>query len=386
MRRRPVILIGITADVSLRLMAGFPEYLVHHGWEVHIACSPGRESDRLKTSESLVYHELPMAREPSVTGDVRSLAKWLRVVRTVRPDITLVSTPKAGLLGGLAAWFFRVRHRVYMLRGLRYETAGGAVRRLLTTLERVAGATASDVIAVSASLRDKAVHDKVIAERKIVVLGAGSSNGVDVQRFAGVDAAKTRLRSQHSQRPHTPVVGYIGRIHPDKGLDLLTDAAATLKQRGVGGRLLIVGPVDDEQFADHLSSTLARTGFPAELSAAVDDVVDVLPLIDVLCLPTRREGFPNVVLEAAAASIPTVATAATGITDAIVDGHTGYIVPRRDPDELANHLQALLEDDVHRHLMGQQAREYVERHYSRIDVWEKQHSFLRSLLSSTNSG
>ena len=120
---KPRIVLGVTVDLSLRLMAGFPQYLAERGWDVHVVSSPGARLDALAGVDGVTVHALTMAREPSPVSDLRSLIAWMRLLRRLRPDVVSVGTPKAGLLGGIAARLTRVPGRVYMLRGLRLETS-----------------------------------------------------------------------------------------------------------------------------------------------------------------------------------------------------------------------------------------------------------------------
>lgn len=362
------ILLAVTADTSLNLMRGLPERLRDEGWDVHVVSSPGPDSHRMADIDGVAFHPVEMQRNPSLLGDLRALASWIGLLRTIRPDVTSVGTPKAGLLCGIAGVLARVPHRVYVLRGLRYETSSGPARFALKTLERVACYCAHEVLAVSHSLRDIAIADGLVAPERIVVVGRGSSNGVEVARFTVEPSRRHTAKAERwPDRPEVPVIGFIGRIHPDKGLDLLADAVALLAKESVQARLLVVGGSDSDR-GDDLQRRLRNSGFDVEFTGAVADVAPQLCVMDILCLPTKREGFPNVVLEAAAASIPTVATWATGVPDAILDGKTGLICLTRDPAEMAANLQSLLESQSLRVAMGAAAKEFVQLHFERASV------------------
>lgn len=381
MGKAPVILIGVTVDVSITLMTGLPEYLRDKGWDVHVATSPGPRLEQLSHVAGITTHAVAMEREPSPRSDLRSLRAWRALLREVSPDVVTVGTPKAGLLGGVAAWLSRVPVRVYMLRGLRLETTTGIRRVILTALERISCAVAHEVIAVSPSLRDRAVSLRLAPARKIRVLGEGSSNGVDVARFApgpGSDAETAALRKQHGIVPGVPVVGFVGRLSIDKGLGMLARARRLLAERGVDHQLLIVGPVEDGQPADLLDQ-LRDAGRPPVELGYIPDPARYYHLIDVLCLPTYREGFPNVVLEAAAAGLPTVTTDATGAIDSVVDGVTGLIFPVEATEQLADHLERLITDGAERARMGAAALARVERSFRREAVWANTEAEYRSL-------
>lgn len=376
----PVVLIGVTVDLSLSLMTGIPEYLRDKGWSVHVACAPGPRLESLSSSAGIATHGIAMERDPSPLADLRSLWEWGRLIRRIRPDLVSVGTPKAGLLGGIAAWFAGVPARVYVLRGLRLETLTGFRRAVMTMLERVSCAVAHEVIAVSPSLRDLAVELRLVPARKVRVLGEGSSNGVDLARFTDAisDSELATLRKNLGMAIGVPVIGFVGRLSVDKGLRMLAQARRILAAREVDHQLLIVGPVEDSQSQTVLEELRGAGRPPIELGY-VSDPAPYFQLIDVLCLPTFREGFPNVVLEAAAAGKPSITTDATGAIDSVVDGHTGLIFPVGAGDVLADHLERLLVDSEERMRMGSGARARVERSFRRELVWSRIESEYRSL-------
>jgi glycosyltransferase involved in cell wall biosynthesis len=310
-----------------------------------------------------------MKREPSPVADLRALIGWVRLLRRVRPAIVSVGTPKAGLLGGLAARMTRVPARVYHLRGLRLETTTGVRRRVFTALERTAMASAHTVVAVSASLRQRALDLRLVDEARIRVLGHGSSNGVVIPAATPTPAERTARRRELGLVDDVPIIGFVGRLTTDKGLDVLADARSILEDRGVDHQMLIVGGVD-EGAAPSILATLRSVGRPPIETGHVPDAREYYAAMDLLCLPTLREGFPNVVLEASAAGVPTVTTDATGAVDSVVDGVTGRIAATGDPLSLADRLQELVEAGPDaRGRMGDAARTRAERDFSREHVW-----------------
>lgn len=370
--QRPRIVLAVTVDMSLRLMRGFPQFLVESGWDVHVVSSPGASLDELEELPGVTTHGLFMAREPSPLADARSFLAWVKLLRSVRPDLLSVGTPKAGLLGGLAGWLTRVPDRVYTLRGLRLETATGTKKRLLNLAEKIAMKSAHRVVAVSESLRSRAIELRLVTPPKIVVLGAGSSNGVDVAEFKRsnfTDLQVKRLRSDLGLVPNVPVIGFVGRLTEDKGLHILAKARILLEHAGVDYQLLIVGGIDDKTSEASLDQ-IRSSGRTAIETGHVSNPAIYYQLMDLLCLPTLREGFPNVVLEAAAAGVSTITTSATGAIDAVIDGETGLVVRVGDASELSAALAILLGDADRRSRMGASAHNRVQEHYSRTVVWQ----------------
>lgn len=365
------ILLGVTSDVSLTLMRGFPQYLAERGWQVHVVSSPGPLLEELRGVEGVSVHELAMVRDPSVVSDVRALVAWRRLLRDVRPDVVSVGTPKAGLLGGLAAAWLRVPSRFYQLRGLRLETSRGPKRWILTAAERAALASAHRVLSVSPSLKDRVVELGLVRTEKVSVPAKGSSNGVDIERFAGGRFSETEiedLRTGLGIDPAVLTLGFVGRLTKDKGLEALIDAMRILEQKDVRLQLLVVGAVDD-QSGDELLGRMRGGRIAVIETGHVADTAIYYRLMDVLCLPTLREGFPNVVLEAGASGVPTITTDATGAIDSVVDGQTGLIVDAGSGERLADGIATLAGDPALIAAMGVNAQRYVAENYRRRDVW-----------------
>ena len=379
----PRILLGVTADISLTLMRGFPEYLRDNGWEVHVVSAPGAALSALSAIPGITTHAISMARQPSPVRDLRSLVAWCRLLRRVRPSLISVGTPKAGLLGGLAGFLTRVPHRVYLLRGLRLETSTGVQRRVLSVLERASMTVAHDVIAVSHSLRQRAIDLKLVQESKIQVLGLGSSNGVDLLAFSRDAPGLPELARSSADlgiSAGVPVIGFVGRLTADKGLSVLADAREILASRGIDHHLLVVGGID-EGASETLLNKIMTAGRDAIRTGHVSDPRPYYALMDILCLPTYREGFPNVVLEAAAAEIPTVTTDATGAIDSVIDGRTGTTVAVGSAIQLANALELLISDSSLRQVMGADALRHVTAHFNQPDVWLRTHTYYLNLLT-----
>jgi glycosyltransferase involved in cell wall biosynthesis len=221
------------------------------------------------------------------------------------------------------------------------------------------------VVCVSHSLRDEAAALRLFGSRnRPVVIGAGSSNGVNPERWHFDAVDRDAVRADWGVAPEDLVVGFVGRIAYAKGVQDVLGAFRELD--GLPARLVLVGPVEDEELRPAIAAlgerVVARDGWVSELD-------DVYVGIDVLCLPTRKEGFPNVVLEAALAERPTITTTATGSRDSVVPGVTGWLVDPGDVPGLANAIRACIKDREGVRAAGRAAHERAVRDFRPEVIW-----------------
>lgn len=363
-----MVTVGVTADVLLR---GQLRYLQSSGFAVTVVASPGPELERVAAREGVDVVPVPMQREIAGTADVRSLQALIATIRSLQPDIVNASTMKAGLLGTIAARAAGVPVRIYQLRGLRLETEHGMKRAVLAATEVVAATCATDIICNSESLLAQYAN-RFAPARKCRVLGAGSSNGVDTERFDRSRwSAKARsIRDELGIPRDSLVIGFIGRPVVDKGVAELLDAIEIVRERHPNVHLVIVGAGFAGDRIDPEITPRLRASH-VHLVDRVDEPAPYYALFDILAFPSHREGFPNVPLEAAAAGLPTVGARATGTRDVIVDGVTGALVGIRDARALAAALSAYAASTDLRRTHGTAARERAVREYGQAIVWQR---------------
>lgn len=372
-RERPRIVLGVTSFRSLTLLDGFGDYLASIGWDVHLVSS-SQESRGLVLSQNVTWHEVIMARNPSPWKDLKALISWVRLLLRLKPDVVSSGTPKAGLLGTAASWVARIPRRTYHLRGLRLETETGLKQMLLKAIEKLTCMAATDVLAISPSLQEEAVQLGLAPSSKITTLGRGSSNGVDLTIFNS--AAKTSdkvdlVRKNLGLASDRPVVGFVGRITKDKGVFELAAASRLLHDRGVPHQLLVIGTPELEEHISPWTQAGLTGSLAPVLVDRVDNIEDYYPMMDILALPTYREGMGNVLLEAGASGLPTVSTRVTGARDASLHGRTGIQIAVRNHIELAGALEKLISSSELRRSMGEAGARFVRQHFDKTDVWRR---------------
>jgi glycosyltransferase involved in cell wall biosynthesis len=374
-----------TVPESLDFFRGQVGYMQARGFTVRAMTSPGPELHQFATELDIGIDAVTMARRITPYADLVAVTAMRRLLRRHRPVIVHAHTPKGGLLGLVAAVAARTPVRVYHMRGLPFTTATRWQRRLLRQAEWVSCHLAHQVFAVSESVRAAAVREGLCDPTRIKVLARGSGNGVDAARRFDPDAMgrapRLLVRAALGIRAHELVVGFVGRLVRDKGVGELVEAWQSIRTTHPTAHLLVIGPFEPRDAVSPETRRALRSDPRVHLTGSVLDIPRWYAAMDLVVLPTYREGFPNVLLEAAAMRLPVVATAVTGCVDAVEDGTTGILVPPRDAVALARGLHRYLADPGLRRAHGAAARQRVLSHFRPEAIWAALYREYVSLLA-----
>lgn len=334
------------------------------GFEVTVVTSPDARLEAFGRRLGVRTVGVEMPRRVSPLGDFLALDALRRLFERLEPDVVHAGTPKGGLLGTLAAQAAGVPVRLYQMRGLAYVTARGALRGVLRATEALSCRAATRVLCQSPSLRAQALAEGLVTPATSEVV-LGGSNGVDLARFSlarHADAGRA-LRARLGVPESAVVFAFVGRVVRDKGVPELVEAFTPLAARGA--RLVVAGPFEAKD-AVPAAVRAALEGNPAiHCLGPVDEPGAVYAAADVVVLPSHREGFPNVPLEAAAMERPVISTDVPGCRDAVVDGETGWLVPPGAAAALGQAMADALGDAAARLTRGKAGRLRVARHFER---------------------
>lgn len=336
----------VTASVSAVLVRGIFAEQFRRGWQPYFISSPGPEVKRLVEEEGVSYCPIPMERNPAIVKDTISLIRLIRALLTIKPDLVNTGTPKAGLLGILAAFLLMIPNRVYTIHGFRHESLTGFYRKLQIFIEWMACLMATHVLVVSHSALEEGLKQNIFGKKRPMVLGLGSC-GVLLDEFevdADRSAFQKAFRAKYLSAEPCFAVGFVGRLIPRKGVAELYAAWKKVQKQHPKAKLILVGDYEEGQPVDSALVKNIENDASVISVGFVENVADYMSVFDLFVLPSHWEGFGNVLIEAASMGLPVVSTLGTGTRDAVKNGYNGTLIPVGDVDALSRTILNYIND------------------------------------------
>lgn len=381
------ILSVITSDVTAESYIGdqLQYYQERGGYECHLISSPGPYLEAYAKKQGIKYTEIQIDRQLRPRS-IKTFWAIYRYMRKQKFDVLIAhSGPSACLISMTAARLAGIPHRIELAHGALQEGLKGILRRFVIMSESFNSHNAEKVVTVSPSVAKIRQNDGIDKPEKQVLLSKGTCNGVDtIERFNPdkvSDEVVAGLKRQYGIEEGDFVVGYIGRLVRDKGIVELVEGFKRLRElhpeKAV--KLLIVGSPEKrdalpQETLDFLSSdkSIIYTGF-----VPYNEIARYYSLMDTFILPSYREGFPTVVLEASSMGLPVVTTRKTGCIDSIVENETGLFADLNG-ESIAKALEAMMDKEF-AHRLGQNGRKWVTENYEHSIVREAMLQLIDSL-------
>ena len=365
-----------TVDLSLEsLLLNQLLALKSAGFDVVGISSPGPHVAAIQAA-GIRHIPIRISRKLTPVADFVSLARLYAVMRRERFDVVHTHTPKAGLLGQLAARLAGIPIVVNTIHGFYFhERMGRLARQFYIFLEKVAARCSDLILSQNAEDLETAVEKGICPRRKIKLLG----NGIDLGRFDPATISEEQV-SQHRQAlgisSDEEVVGFVGRLAARrKGFIDFLAAAARLTSERPRVRFLIVGGTDHGK-PDAVEPDAAADYGIAERCLFLGHRSNVeLPIfyrmMDVLVLPSLFEGVPRVVMEACAMGVPCVVTDVKGNREVVSQGRNGFLVPFGDVAALSGAIADILTQPELARTMSEECRRIAATRFDERVVFEK---------------
>lgn len=369
-----------TVPKSMRsLLQNQLKFMSQHGYEV-VALSSDDNcfDDMLHEQGDIRGIRVNMERHTSPWKDLKALIRIYRVFRKEKPFIVHTHTPKAGLLGMLAAKLAGVPHRLHTTAGLPLLVYSGLYRKILNTMERLTNACATQVFPNSFNMMKTMEELHLCNPKKMKVIGNGSSNGIDTEHFSVEKTITDTGKDRNEWRKELGVSDedfafvFVGRVVRDKGINELVDSMRRLVPHYLNCRLIMVGPYEPK--LDPIAPENV-TFFKNDKSAIfMDWQKDVRPFMmaaDALVFPSYREGFPNVVMQAGAMGLPSIVTNINGCNEIIEEGKNGRIIPPKNEDALYEMMKWFINNPIEVKQMANNARNMIVSRFERQKIWNE---------------
>ena len=358
-----------TAPLSLKyLLSNQMRYMNEHGFEVIMVSSEGKEWPDLLKNEQCANRIVPMTRKMTPFQDLKSLWLLYKLFKKEKPDIVHSHTPKAGLLAMLAAKMAGVKIRIHTIAGLRFMTATGTTRKILVFMEKLTAKAAHHVWPNSYSLLAYIKENKLVAEKKLQVIGHGSSNGVDLKRYSTHALNPEKLEEIKKLLNYDEQYCYLlnmGRIVKDKGIDEVFRSFKTVHEANNKLRLIVLGAFEDDLDPISEEAREILKTHPAIIHIDWSDHVEYfMHLSHLLVHASYREGFPTTLLQTGAMNCPIVCSAIEGSVDIVTHKETGLLFQSKNADDLLEKLRYALANPDEMRQYATNLRTKIENNFS----------------------
>lgn len=335
------------------------------------------DDDFERSGTRVLYLSLSRQLDPLV--NFRGMWQLFRLMRRERYDVVCTSCSIAGFVGRIAAALAGVPTRIHIIQVYASRPFQPAPRKtFFRWVEKALDHVTTRYVAVSGAVKQYGVDTGIMAAEKVDVI----YNAAELRDPE--EGARDRVRRELDLDPAGPVIGTLGRFEPQKGLEYFLRAATLVRAARPAAQFLIVG---DGPLEQELRALVGELGLEdaVRFSGWRRDVPDVLAALDVFCLASLWETFGIVLAEAMLAELPVVATAVDGIPEVVADGHTGFLVPPRDAEALADKLLQLLDDPDQAQRMGRAGRKRSLEKFSVASMVTGYERFLRALAEEATT-
>lgn len=358
--------IGYVVTVSSTIHAFFVEqlqYLANNGFEVHVICSQDDDLQSL-LGNRIKYIPCDMPRGINVLQTAKAIVRLVKIIRKEKYDLIQYSTPNAAFNTSIAASLCGVKVRNYHLMGFRYMGESGIKYFMLKLMEKITCTLSTHIECVSFSNMKIGIENGFFPKSKALVVWNGSTGGVDLTRFdiRNKSVWKTKVRQKYGITEDQIVYGFVGRITKDKGIDELISAFKMLQTSGLNSILIMIGSFENKECLNQNLLKWAERNENIIFVPNVTNIEQYYAALDILVLPSYREGFGNVLIEAQAMGVPVITTKIPGPIDAMQENKTGYLVPVKNTEELYKCMLEINNEQILK-AFSSNARKFVEMRF-----------------------
>jgi glycosyltransferase involved in cell wall biosynthesis len=367
------------------LLPGQMRFMAANGFDVLMISADGKELAEVIEKEKCRHIIVPMTRKITPLKDLKCLFKLIKIFRKERPDIVHTHTPKAGLLGMLAAKICGVKTRIHTVAGLPLMVETGFKYQLLKFIEKLTYTAANHVWPNSNSLMQFIIDNKLCKNSKLKIIGKGSTNGINIHRFNKEALDEKTINEIKLQINFTNDKIYllcIGRLVKDKGIVELVHVFDQLQKSNSNLILILAG-----EYENTLDPLPAATLHEIKNNRSIihinwtNQVEYFMAFADLFVFPSHREGFPNVLLQAGAMELPIICSRITGNIDIVTHNETGLIFDSGNEQQMLELLQYALAHPQQMERMAKQLQKEIQESYRQENIWQNMLEAYKTLVN-----
>jgi glycosyltransferase involved in cell wall biosynthesis len=378
-----------TVPMALRyLLPGQMGFMKQNGFDVLMISADGPELSEVIENEQCRHIIVPMTRKITPLQDLKCLLQLIKIFKEEEPDIVHTHTPKAGLLGMVAAKFCRVKVRIHTVAGMPLMVEKGFKLQLLKFIEKLTYKAANQVWPNSNSLYNYIAENKFAPTKKLKIIGKGSTNGINTNRFNATVLDEKIINEIKENIQYSNQFTYllcIGRLVADKGIVELVNVFLILPKKQANLKLIVVGDYEEE--LDPLPAAIMqqiKTNANIIHIKWTQQVEYFMHIANYFVFASHREGFPNVLLQAGAMQLPIICSRIAGNVDIVSDKQTGLIFDAANEKQMEQQIEYAIKHPDEMQAMAVSLQQIIKKDYERENIWQNILSAYKSLLHLNN--
>ena len=380
------IIFCYTVPETFRFSVKSIELLRSFGHEIILVSSNENNNlNQLTEKLKVIGESIALTRSFSIFNDLKSLIYFIQIIKKHKPDMVVGATPKAALISMLASFLCSVRHRIYHIFGLPYESSRGLKKIILKNIEFITSILSTEIIPISHSVYKEYIDNIPFVKGKIAYFYPLTVGGVNIEKFNpnNFTTQKLLLRNKLCVPENHIIIGFIGRLSVDKGVYDFIKMINELKKRYDNIMALLIGEIDSRNpiDKDKLEEFLSQSNtICIEWSSNIELYFSI---IDIFVLPSYREGFGNVNIEASSMEIPIISYNVTGCKDSVKNNISGFLIEKGNINQLISASSILIENKELRSKIGKQGRQFVKETFTEDIVAANYVSHIIEILTNT---